>query len=148
MWSTLLPVPVLMTVSYSLSVSAVRFSSGVHLASHPRVRRTLALLQQCFWWSSMEEDTKGFINACQICFSTRILIKLSPAFLILYQFLIALGLTSIDFVAGLPTSANNTVILIIVDQFSKTAQLIPLPRETTEIKNERVATCVPPALPP
>lgn len=50
---------------------------------------------------------------------------------------------AMDFVTGLPTSANNTVILIIVDRFSKAAHLVPfckLPsaKETAQIVIENV----------
>ena len=48
-----------------------------------------------------------------------------------------------DFVTGLPASHGNTVILTVVDRFSKTAHLIPLPklptaRETAEIMLKHV----------
>lgn len=45
---------------------------------------------------------------------------------------------AVDFVTGLPSSAGNTVILTVVDRFSKAARFIPLPklpsaRETAQI---------------
>ncbi len=45
---------------------------------------------------------------------------------------------SLDFVTGLPPSQGNTVILVVVDRFSKTARFIPLPKlpsakETAEL---------------
>ncbi len=38
---------------------------------------------------------------------------------------------SLDFVTGLPKSQGNTVILVVVDRFSKACHLIPLPKITT-----------------
>ncbi len=45
---------------------------------------------------------------------------------------------SLDFVTGLPPSQGNTVILVVVDRFSKAAWFIPLPKlpsakETAEL---------------
>ncbi len=45
---------------------------------------------------------------------------------------------SLDFVTGLPPSQGNTVILVVVDRFSKAARFIPLPKlpsakETAEL---------------
>ena len=47
---------------------------------------------------------------------------------------------SLDFFTGLPPSDGNTVITTVIDQFFKTAQLIPLPylptaRETAKVKS-------------
>src|SRR4029434_5585224 len=36
-----------------------------------------------------------------------------------------------DFVSGLPPSEGNTVILVIVDRFSKAAHFVPLPKLPT-----------------
>ncbi len=38
---------------------------------------------------------------------------------------------SLDFVTGLPKSQGNTVILVVVDRFSKACHLIPLPKIPT-----------------
>ncbi len=35
---------------------------------------------------------------------------------------------ALDFVTGLPPSAGNSVVLTVVDRFSKTARFIPLPK--------------------
>ena len=45
-----------------------------------------------------------------------------------YWVLIMPGLISLDFVTGLAPSDGNTVILTVVDWFSKTAHFIPLPK--------------------
>lgn len=38
---------------------------------------------------------------------------------------------SLDFVTGLPRSQGNTIILVVVDRFSKACHLIPLPKIPT-----------------
>ena len=54
-------------VPVSLRSQVLQWGHSSRLACHPGVRRTLALLKQRFWWTSIEEDTKEFIAACQIC---------------------------------------------------------------------------------
>lgn len=87
----------------------------------------------------MEEDTKGFIAACQIC-SQHKTARHAPSGL-----LQPLPIphrpwshVSLDFVTGLPPSEGNATILTIVDRFSKSAQFVPLPKlpsakETAEL---------------
>lgn len=43
-------------------------------------------------------------------------------------FLVALGHVALDFITELPPSNGFTVILVVVDQFSKAAHFIPLPK--------------------
>ncbi|KAI4886523.1 hypothetical protein NFI96_034119 [Prochilodus magdalenae] len=50
---------------------------------------------------------------------------------------------SLDFITGLPVSQGNTVILVLVDQFSKACELVALPglpsaRQTTELLMQHV----------
>ena len=104
----------------------------------------MALLRQRFWWSSMEEDTRGFVAACLVC-SQQKSSRQAPSGL-LHPLPVPRrpwSHVSLDFVTGLPSSDGNTVILTVVDRFSKTAQFIPLPKlptakETAEIMLEHV----------
>ncbi|KAL0170806.1 hypothetical protein M9458_035402, partial [Cirrhinus mrigala] len=50
---------------------------------------------------------------------------------------------ALDFVTGLPSSRGNTVILTVVDRFSKAVHFIPLPklpsaRETAQLMTDHV----------
>jgi len=107
----------------------------------PRGEAHLALLRQRFWWSSMEEDTKGLIVACQIC-SQHKSTHQAPSVL-LHPLPVPWSLVSLDFVTDLSSSDGNTVIFTVVDRLSKTAQFIallklPTAKETAEIMLKRV----------
>uniref|UniRef100_A0A8C5C6Y7 Gypsy retrotransposon integrase-like protein 1 n=1 Tax=Gadus morhua TaxID=8049 RepID=A0A8C5C6Y7_GADMO len=111
-------------VPVSLRSQVLQWGHSSRLACHPGVRRTLALLKQRFWWTSIEEDTKEFIAACQIC-SQHKTARHAPSGL-----LQPLPIPhrpwshiSLDFVTGLPPSEGNTTILTIVDRFSKVKRL-------------------------
>ena len=107
----------------------LQWGHASRIACHPGCRRTLALLQQRFWWPSMAADTKEFVAACSVCARSKASHQ-APAGL-----LRPLPIphrpwshVAVDFVTGLPPSEGNTVILTVVDRFSKAAHFIPLPK--------------------
>ena len=94
-----------------------------------RVHRTLALVQQRFWWPSMAADVRTFIAACPECARNKSTHR-PPAGL-----LQPLPIppcpwwhNAVDFVIGLPPSDGNNTILTIVDRFSKAVHFVPLPK--------------------
>lgn len=99
------------------------------LACHPGARRTVDLLRQRFWWPSMQENVQEFVSAFPICNqpkrSRRVPAGLLQPLPVPRQSWTHIAL---DFVTGLPQSAGNTVILAIIDRFSKMAHFIPLPK--------------------
>ncbi len=116
-------------VPANLRSEVLQWAHSSPLACHPGVTRTLALLKQRFWWASMGKDTREFVAACQVCSRNKGL-RQAPAGLLL-----PLPVphrpwshVSLDFVTGLPPSDGNTVILTVVDRFSKAAHFIPLPK--------------------
>lgn len=126
-------------VSASLGSQVLEWGHASHLACHPGVRRTLALLRQQFLWPSMKKDTKEFIPACPTCSQHKSSGQAPPG--LLQPLLVThrpWSHISLDLLTGLPASHGNTVILTVVDHFLKTVHLIPLPKlptrkETAEI---------------
>ncbi len=114
------------------------------LAVHPGVRGTLAFIRQRFWWPTRERDIRRFVASCPVCAQTKSS-NSPPA-----GFLRPLPIPSrpwshiaLDFVTGLPPSAGNTVVLTLVDRFSKAAHFIPLPKlpsakESTQLMVDHV----------
>src|SRR4029434_3598435 len=45
---------------------------------------------------------------------------------------------SMDFVTGLPVSEGNTVILVIVDRFSKACRFVPLPKLPSALETAKL----------
>ena len=107
----------------------LQWGHSSRIACHPGARRTLALLQQRFWWPSMAADTREFVATCSVCARSKASHQ-APAGL-----LRPLPIPhrpwshiAVDFITGLPPSEGNTVVLTIVDRFSKAAHFIPLSR--------------------
>ena len=99
------------------------------LTCHPGFHRTLSFIKRRFWWPSMTCDTRAFVSACSVCARSKASHQ-PPAGL-----LRPLPVPSrpwshiaVDFVTGLPPSEGNTIILTVVDRFSKAVHFVPLPK--------------------
>lgn len=106
---------------------------------HPGVRRTLSRVRERFWWPGMRNNIKEYVAACTICGQQK---SENKAVSGLLQPLPVprrpWSDISLDFVTGLPASEGNTVVLTVVDRFSKMVRFIPLPKlpsakETAEV---------------
>ncbi|XP_037626231.1 uncharacterized protein LOC119488550 [Sebastes umbrosus] len=121
------------TVPLSLILSArsqvLQWGHSSKLTCHPGFHRTLSFIKRRFWWPSMTRDTRAFVSACSVCARSKASHQ-PPAGL-----LRPLPVPSrpwshiaVDFVTGLPPSEGNTIILTVVDNFSKAVHFVPLPK--------------------
>ncbi|KAK3554732.1 hypothetical protein QTP70_033146 [Hemibagrus guttatus] len=99
---------------------------------HPGTHGTLSLLKQCFWWPGMASDVRRYIQGCREC-----AISKSPRQLPSGK-LLPLPVPNrpwshlgVDFITDLPASEGCTCVLVIVDRFSKSCRLLPLPGPPT-----------------
>lgn len=99
------------------------------LTCHPGAQRTRSFLARRFWWPSIEQDVKEFVGACTTCAQNKTS-RAPPAGTLqpLPTPRRPWSHLAVDFVTGLPPSKGNTVILTVVDRFSKSAHFIPLPK--------------------
>ncbi|MCI30562.1 transposon TF2-1 polyprotein, partial [Trifolium medium] len=99
------------------------------------VDKTFHRLQANFYWSGMRQDVRNFVARCLICQATKYETK-KPAGL-LQPLPLPSGVwedLSLDFIIGLPPSHGHTVILVVVDRFSKGAHFGALPTSYTAYK--------------
>ncbi|KAK2882762.1 hypothetical protein Q8A73_021695 [Channa argus] len=126
-------------VPNQLRSAVLEWSHSSRLLCHPGISRTLFVMRQRFWWPSMARDVREFVSACPVCAQTKTSCR--PPFGLLHRLPIPRhpwSHISVDFVTSLPPSQGNTVILTVVDRFSKMAHFIPLPalptaKETAEV---------------
>ncbi|KAK3506479.1 hypothetical protein QTP70_001562 [Hemibagrus guttatus] len=106
---------------------------------HPGVNETLSLLKQHFWWLNMTSDIRRYVQGCRECAISKSLRHLPSGKLqplpVPNRPWSHLG---VDFIMDLPVSNSCTCVLVVVDRFSKSCRLIPLPglptaMETTEL---------------
>uniref|UniRef100_A0A3B3C9J6 Gypsy retrotransposon integrase-like protein 1 n=1 Tax=Oryzias melastigma TaxID=30732 RepID=A0A3B3C9J6_ORYME len=119
-------VPALVRSQVLTWIHASRFSC------HPGYRRTLLQLQRRFWWPMIIADTKSYVAACAVCATSKPTHQ-APAGLLRLLPIPSRpwARIAVDFVTGLPASRGNTVILTIVDRFSKAAHFVALPKLPT-----------------
>ncbi|KAL0148450.1 hypothetical protein M9458_056260 [Cirrhinus mrigala] len=104
-------------------------------SGHPGITATLHLLKNRFWWPTINQDTQAFVKNCTVCNTCKPSRQL-PAGL-LQPLPIPQRPSShiaIDFVTDLPNSQGKTTILTVVDRFSKSCRLIPLPKLPTALE--------------
>ncbi len=114
------------------------------LAGHSGMERTLDFVQRRFWWPEMLRDVRSFVQACPVCAQQKSSNQ-RPAGL-LHPLPIPQrpwSHISMDFITGLPVSEGNSVVLVVVDRFSKAAHFIALPKlpsakDTAEIVLQNV----------
>ena len=117
----------------------LQWAHSSKLTCHPGFHRTLQFLRQSFWWPSMYRDTRQFIAACSVC--ARGKASHQPPAGLLRPLPVPSRPWShiaLDFVTGLPPSEGNTVILTVVDRFSKSVHYVPLPKLPTALETARL----------
>ena len=104
-------------------------------AGHPGARRTTHLIQQRYWWSGLASDVEAVVRSCSLCATTK-----TPRHLPAGK-LHPLPVPqrpwthlAVDFVTDLPASGGHTVILVVVDRFSKHCKFIPFTRLPTALQ--------------
>uniref|UniRef100_A0A8C6W051 Gypsy retrotransposon integrase-like protein 1 n=1 Tax=Nothobranchius furzeri TaxID=105023 RepID=A0A8C6W051_NOTFU len=105
----------------------IHWAHTARFAIHPGLGRTIALIRRTFWWPSMYRDVKEYISACQVC--ARCKTSNQPPQGLLQPLPVShrpLPHIALDFVTGLPMSKGFSVILTIVNRFSKACHLVPL----------------------
>uniref|UniRef100_A0A8C2EBD4 Gypsy retrotransposon integrase-like protein 1 n=1 Tax=Cyprinus carpio TaxID=7962 RepID=A0A8C2EBD4_CYPCA len=134
----------LLFVPESVRTSVLQWGHSSSLACHPGATRTFRLIKQRFWWPSVAQDARRFVSACPIC-ATGKGSNRPPAGLLQPLSVPSRPWSHIamDFVTGLPPSSGRTVVLTVVDRFSKAVHFIPLPklpsaRETATIVLDHV----------
>ena len=116
-------------VPNSVRSQVLQWAHSSKLTCHPGFQRTLQFLRDGFWWPGMVGDTCQFVAACSVC--ARGKASHQPPAGLLRPLPIPSrpwSHVALDFVTGLPPSEGNTVILTIIDRFSKFVHYVPLPK--------------------
>lgn len=101
--------------------------------------KTLARVGENFVWLTMKKDVQQFVTTCVVCQQMKYDHRKQPGLLC------PLPISarpwedlSLDFIMGLPTFLGHSVILVVVDHFSKGVHLGLLPAHYTASSVARV----------
>ncbi|KAI4313089.1 hypothetical protein MLD38_037861 [Melastoma candidum] len=104
----------------------IREVHGGGIARHFGVDKTLAMLQEHFYWSRMEKQVRGLIARCATCQQAKSRVQPQGLYTPLPVPERPWEHVSMDFVLGLPrTQRRKDSIMVVVDRFSKMAHFIP-----------------------
>jgi len=100
------------------------------VAGHFGRDRTMELISRNFYWTNMERDVRKYCSECDICQRTK-----APRHA-KHGLLHPLELAckpwthiSTDFITDLPESEGATIILVVVDRFTKMAHFVPIKKK-------------------
>ena len=99
-------------------------------AGHPSIHRTLAFVDDSYYWPHLKDDVETYVKTCLVCQQDKIeqgasVIQLEP----LPNLERSWENISMDFIVGLPTSEGCNWVLWIVDRYFKYAIFILAPKE-------------------
>lgn len=110
--------------------------SHTSLASgHPGIEKSMELISRKYWWPSIAHDVQRYVKSCSICTTTKSPRCLPPGKLMpLPTPNRPWSHLAIDFLSDLPPSKGYTVILVVVDRFSKSNRFIPFTSMPTALQ--------------
>ena len=131
-------------VPVAVRSQVLQWGHSSKLTGHPGVQRTREFISRRFWWPAMDKDIRSFVAACSVCARNKNSV-LPPSGLLRPLPIPKRPWShiSLDFITGLPPSEGNSVILVMVDRFSKAAHFValtklPSARETAQLMIEHV----------
>jgi len=117
-------------VPEGLRQRVIRSEHDSKVAGHFGRDRTMELLSRNFYWGNMERDVRKYCSECDICQRTK-----APRHA-KHGLLHPLELAckpwthiSTDFITDLPESEGATIILVVVDRFTKMAHFVPIKKK-------------------
>uniref|UniRef100_A0A8B9HPR9 Gypsy retrotransposon integrase-like protein 1 n=1 Tax=Astyanax mexicanus TaxID=7994 RepID=A0A8B9HPR9_ASTMX len=104
-------------------------------SGHPGEICTYQLLESDFWWENMRSDIHHFVSFCTVCAQSKTPRTL-PAGKIVPLPVPARPWThlAVDFVTDLPESMGQTVIMTVIDHFSRGVRLISFSKMPTALE--------------
>jgi len=108
-------------------------NSGI--GGHSGFQATYQRIKQLFAWPKLKNSVQQFVAACEVCQQAKTEHVKTPGLLQpLPVPTAAWSVVTMDFIEGLPNSSNKTVILVVIDKFSKYAHFIPMSHPFTALQ--------------
>ena len=121
-------------VPFEYREEVMSLSHDIPLAGHQGINRTKEKIRENFVWRGMSRDVKNYVRTCAVCNRNKKPNVRSKCAMTLFHAGAPMERVHLDFLGPLPvTSAGNQHILVMVDQFTKWVECVPLPSQTAEV---------------
>jgi transposase InsO family protein len=118
----------------SLRKSALESCHDLPSSGHQGIARTKATVKEKFFWHGMVQSITNYVTSCDVCNKNKKRNRYGRCPLTEYQAGAPMERVHIDFMGPLPrTPRGNEHILVMVDQFTKWVECVPLPSQTAEV---------------
>lgn len=121
-------------VPVSLKTEIMAAHHDLPSSGHQGAERTELKLRDKFWWKGIGADIRNYVATCGTCNRNKKPSRHAKAPLKSYQAGAPMERVHLDFLGPLPKTPNgNEYVLMMVDQFTKWVECIPLPSQTAEV---------------
>lgn len=109
-------------------------SHRIPLAGHQGAERTTQRIKAKYYWHRMSQDITAFVASCPECSQWKKSNRRSRCEMSTFHAGVPMERVHLDFLGPLPKTKNgNEHILVMVDQYTKWVECVPLPSQTAEI---------------
>lgn len=123
-----------LVVPESLKEKAIELHHDIPSSAHQGIARTKAKLKEKFFWVRLSRDVESYVLSCAVCSQNKKNKCYGKVPLTEYQAGAPMERVHIDFIGPLPkTERGNEHCLMMVDQFTKWVECIPLPSQKAEV---------------
>ena len=123
-----------LVVPASLKEQAMLWHHDIPSAGHQGVDRTKAKLKEKFFWVRLSRDVTSYVLTCSVCSLNKKNKRYGKVPMTEYQAGAPMERVHIDFIGPLPkTERGNEHCLMMVDQFTKWVECVPLPSQKAEV---------------
>ena len=122
-----------LVIPKSLRGEAMRLSHSLPVTGHQGVARTKERVKEKFVWYGLGQEVRQFVSQCSVCNQNKKSDRHGKGAMLEYQAGAPMERVHIDFLGPLPkTAKGNEYVLMMVDQFTKWVECIPLPNQSAE----------------
>ena len=123
----------LLVIPDSLKQTALLLHHDIPSAGHQGIARTKFKLKEKFFWVNLSKDVESYVLTCSICNKNKKNKVYGKVPLTEFQAGVPMERVHIDFLGPLPkTAKGNEHCLMMVDQFTKWIECVPLPTQKAE----------------
>ncbi len=123
-----------LVIPESMKQEALKMNHDLRSSGHQGVARTKSRMKEKFYWYGMGKDVANYVASCAVCNKNKKSARQGHNPMQEYQAGAPMERVHLDFMGPLPkTTRGNEYILMMVDQFTKWVECVPLPSQTAEV---------------